>query len=512
MKTFPYLLFLVVCLVGCGGSAPQTNPPGNRGAVYAEDDVARGPIDAHDLVVTHLEAPGSVRLTTDTGSVGADSWQITIRTTGAIGFGVVNVPGVTLRLLDAAGSQAGQAAYGSPHQRVSVKPGLYRLEVSASGSQTRMVRVGWHEGALIPGLYASAAKSPWPKFHANLQNTGLGSGKGATGKSKWTFRTAGCVDTSCAIGADGTIYAGSDQLYAIRPDGTQKWAVHTANGISSTPAIAEDGTIIVGTDDQTVLAVNPDGSTKWTANVSGDVASPAIAADGMIVVGTDANNVYAISSSGVQKWVFQTGGPISTAPAIAADGTIYVTSQDENLYALTPSGTQKWVFGTETGILSAPAIGSDGTVYFGSDSMYAINPDGSLKWLVPTSTGIESSPAIASDGTVIVGMFYSGGPNNTTVSDVVAYNPSDGSQKWSFQTGGVIESSPAIGADGTIYIGSMDNNLYAINPDGTKKWTFLREGDGNASGCPSPAIGPDGTVYIGTVTPSQTNGAFYAVD
>ena len=49
-------------------------------------------------------------------------------------------------------------------------------------------------------------------------------------------------------------------------------------------------------------------------------------------------------------------------------------------------------------------------------------------------------------------------------------------------------------------------------PDGTKKWTFLREGDGNASGCPSPAIGPDGTVYIGTVTPSQTNGAFYAVD
>ena len=33
-------------------------------------------------------------------------------------------------------------------------------------------------------------------------------------------------------------------------------------------------------------------------------------------------------------------------------------------------------------------------------------------------------------------------------------------------------SSPAIGADGTIYVGSLDHNLYAINPDGTPKWTY----------------------------------------
>ena len=29
-----------------------------------------------------------------------------------------------------------------------------------------------------------------------------------------------------------------------------------------------------------------------------------------------------------------------------------------------------------------------------------------------------------------------------------------------------------MGADGTIYIGSDDNNVYALNPNGTQKWKF----------------------------------------
>jgi len=53
---------------------------------------------------------------------------------------------------------------------------------------------------------------------------------------------------------------------------------------------------------------------------------------------------------------------------------------------------------------------------------------------------------------------------------------------------------PAIGQDGTIYIGSGDDNLYAINPDGTKKWAFTTE-DNIVS---SPTIGDDGTIYIGS--------------
>ena len=36
----------------------------------------------------------------------------------------------------------------------------------------------------------------------------------------------------------------------------------------------------------------------------------------------------------------------------------------------------------------------------------------------------------------------------------------------------VIYSSPAIGSDGTIYVGSDDCKLYAINSNGTLKWSY----------------------------------------
>ena len=85
------------------------------------------------------------------------------------------------------------------------------------------------------------------------------------------------------------------------------------------------------------------------------------------------------------------------------------------------------------------------------------------KWSFQTGFDVDSSPAIGSDGTIYVGSYD---------DYLYAINP-DGSRKWRFKTGGYVSySSPAAGSDGTIYVGSEDNNLYAINPDGSKKWTF----------------------------------------
>jgi hypothetical protein len=52
----------------------------------------------------------------------------------------------------------------------------------------------------------------------------------------------------------------------------------------------------------------------------------------------------------------------------------------------------------------------------------------------------------------------------------------------------------SIGADGTIYVGSEDNNLYALNPDGSQRWSFTTGG----VVCTCPAIGADGTIYVGS--------------
>ena len=114
---------------------------------------------------------------------------------------------------------------------------------------------------------------------------------------------------------------------------------------------------------------------------------------------------------------------------------------------------------------------------------------GSKKWTYETEGGqdwgaVNSTATIGSDGTIYVG---------SDDNNLYAINP-DGSKKWNFKTSGDVYSSPAIGSDGTIYVGSRDNNLYAINPEGSKKWAFKTGDDVDSS----PAIGSDGTIYVGS--------------
>ena len=78
-----------------------------------------------------------------------------------------------------------------------------------------------------------------------------------------------------------------------------------------------------------------------------------------------------------------------------------------------------------------------------------------------------------------------------------------GDEIWSFRFGGSdVYSSPAVGNDGTIYVGSDDYKLYAINPDGSKKWAY----DTGEWVMSSPTIGSDGTIYV-----ASEDGYLYAI-
>ena len=92
-------------------------------------------------------------------------------------------------------------------------------------------------------------------------------------------------------------------------------------------------------------------------------------------------------------------------------------------------------------------------------------------------------PAIGGDGTIYVG---------SSDHALYAINP-DGSLKWTYTTGDTIFDSPAVGGDGTIYIGSSGHTLYAINPDGSLKWSYS-EGGGLFQ---TPIVAADGIVYVG---------------
>ena len=311
------------------------------------------------------------------------------------------------------------------------------------------------------------------------------------GTEKWSFHTWDSVNSSPAIGSDGTIYVGSHDflLYAINPDGTQKWAFATGYYVSTAPAIGTDGTIYLASLDYNLYAINPDGSPKWIFPTGGWVSSPVIATDGTIYISSNDNNLYAVNPDGTQKWVFTTVVPLFSI-SVGSDGTIFAGEllYGSNFYAINPDGTQKWVFSQNAPVGSHPAIGTDGTIYVGSRSgrLFAIESDGTYKWEFHTG-GMTTGPAIGANDTIYVG-YWDGSDNG-----LYAVNP-DGTEKWQFPTLDWTENTPAIGADGTIYVGSRDNNLYAINPDGTQKWVFAT-GDWILS---DAAIGEDGTIYVGS--------------
>jgi len=115
-----------------------------------------------------------------------------------------------------------------------------------------------------------------------------------------------------------------------------------------------------------------------------------------------------------------------------------------------------------------------------------------LKWALDLGGGVRANPVMAADGTIYAGTYHIDEP-----SEFFAVNP-DGTVKWSFETEDRIIGA-AVAADGTVYAasgtpdpsaGGPKGKLYAVNPDGTPKWTLttglLR----------SPLIDPSGVVHV----------------
>ena len=102
------------------------------------------------------------------------------------------------------------------------------------------------------------------------------------------------------------------------------WEFRTESYVTSSPAIGADGTVYVGSDDRKVYALDGKiGANQWKFRTGSYVASsPAIGADGTVYVGSKDHKVHALDGkTGAKQWEFQTGVDVYSSPAIGADGT-----------------------------------------------------------------------------------------------------------------------------------------------------------------------------------------------
>ena len=172
------------------------------------------------------------------------------------------------------------------------------------------------------------------------------------------------------------------------------------------------------------------------------------------------------------------------------------------LSAQAQPGTRIWEHATGDAILSSPALVNAATLYVGSydQTFYAVNAtNGNLRWKFSVKPSkateaayIYSSPAAAPDGSIYFGTDQQDFATGASTGNLYALN-SDGTLRWTFPVGAAIYSDPAIGPDGAIYFGCFDTNLYALNPDGTQRWKF-QAGDTVFS---DPVLGTDGAIYFG---------------
>ncbi|MBZ0283743.1 MAG: PQQ-binding-like beta-propeller repeat protein [Anaerolineae bacterium] len=315
---------------------------------------------------------------------------------------------------------------------------------------------------------AQAVGDGWPVYGHDAAHTNRSSANGPnTSDIKWTYVADGRVD-EVVVANDGTVYAQvlislfDNQVIAVNPDGTLKWSIETDDAQFDFPTVGSDGKVYVilnehlQADPDYLLALNPaDGSTAWSFDL------------GSVSVGTGLT--------------FGT----NSRPTVGPDGTIYAASAFGHqgygtIFAINPDGTQKWAWDTHT------------------DSLYC----NGRTYLIYCA--IESSPALAPNGYLYFKPHGSG---------VIALNSATGAFIWRNNFNGESEAvdpfaqSLSVSPDSVAYTSEGYGNykFFAVNPNNSVKWTFVTDHWNDAG---ISTISADGS----TVYRIDNGGLLYALD
>ena len=130
--------------------------------------------------------------------------------------------------------------------------------------------------------------------------------------------------------------------------------------------------------------------------------------------------------------------------------------------------------------------------------------DSDEKWSFRGEGRFWGTVAIGADGTIYA-MARISYFEDLVVNELYAINP-DGSRRWKQRISGlarVWNASPTLGADRSVYVTSEDGNLFAFDQKGNLMWSFAMQGKSQIA---APTVGPDMSIYV------ATRAALYAIN
>lgn len=336
------------------------------------------------------------------------------------------------------------------------------------------------------------------------------------GEAVWTYTTGGSIN-SPAVASDGTAYFGSSDgyVYSFTDGGVMNWKFAYGGKTCASPSIGLDGTIYftAGTtnnlathanDVLAAFALRPDGSLKWQIPIAGETASGvAIGGDGglyleagVVYAPASISSVLALNSDGTVRWTFQNGHNFQATPVIGFDGTVYCPTQDGFVEALRTNGTKIWESNLSDGYLKSPVIDSNGVLFVAGSNVHALNPDGQTLWTFLSTYGADVGPVcVDSHGTVYAQDDYT----------YYTFDPA-GTNAVKFGLPGYQEnmiSTPVRDTNGVLYLPVYDYSgsgaIFARSASGTVQWQFGSESFGGLTLGPNSALyapGSDNSLYV----------------
>jgi outer membrane protein assembly factor BamB len=158
------------------------------------------------------------------------------------------------------------------------------------------------------------------------------------GVAKWSAPTERPM-ARVLLGKHGEVYTYAEKLKAFDAGGRQQWTSPWRTALWLHPDIGENGTIyLVESTEYTrkLVAINPDGSEKWTFTSDPAIQAVLAGSDGTIYIYAGNGALYALDSQQHRLDWGYTSTISACAPVMAPDGAIYAATYDGEFFALYP--------------------------------------------------------------------------------------------------------------------------------------------------------------------------------